>query len=604
MLDQPEPAYTLSTTLPPSDYSLSHPSSLAHSATDNDPIFASTPPSSSVSSTFLPSASPTLSRSRSHSLARVAADVPEISSTPLSSPTLAFSMPISSEFEYLPSATVDQPEPAPTLLSTPPSPSSISPTFLPSPARLATEDQPEPESASTLLITPSSPALLSGPSLPFPSTDNIFKIASTPHCSSEVPPTNFECPPSEMVDQPEFEPEHVSLSSITSTSSMPAPSLAPEYTDLELLSPPPTPLSTSLACSEYSTSLSSPTKPSPPESPTSLPAHSLPSLRPSPGEPCYNLGLEPFAASANLAPSPSTSILLLVLPVSSDFPPASASPSLVLGDLELEFSSTPVRAADIVPLSSPQPFESMSSLHEPFPILPAPLELMTVPISPHSTPPQRPPGVMLTGSASSVPEVTPSFASSIPRLGWKPSLVYEAPSTRLPTFTPRSLPSLRPSSASTRFNFALSLITVTVLVSTLLNISKTLSTFARKLWSKNQDTGNSQKSTPGYKTGDDLAHRLQLGQYTPRALRFVFDPGGQFSSSSVQVSSFGTRRRSPAQVEDTHRLPNNLIVFNPGIVAFVLEPAHEDSATLDEDAWRLHLHARRTLPFILTPQEV
>ncbi|KAH9083399.1 hypothetical protein EDB83DRAFT_2511721 [Lactarius deliciosus] len=518
-LDQPGPASTLSTTLQPSASSLSHTSSPVHPATDNDLIPAYTFPI--TTSTLLPSVSPT--PSHDSSLAHSAADENPESTFP--SPSIMpapFSIPMS-DFEYLPSVTVDQPEPVPTLSSTPPS-SSISSTFLSSPAHLATEDQSEPKPMSSIAST----------------------LPVLPH----------------------------------------TPSLAPSFTDdvPERFPTLPALQSASLARSEVLTSSSLPTKPLPPESPTSVPAHSLPSLRPSSGEPCCNLGLEPFAAPANLAPSHSTFALLPVFPASSDFPPASASPSLVLGDLELEFSSTPVRAADIVPLSSPQPFKSMSSLHEPFPILPAPLELMTVPISPHSTPPQRPPRVMLTGSASSVPEVTPSFASSIPQLGWKPSLVYKAPSTRLPTFTPRSLPSLRPSSASTRFNFALSLITVAVLVSTLLNISKTLSTFARKLWSKNQDTGNSQKSTPGYKTGDDLAHRLQLRQYTPRALRFVFDPGGQASSSRLFSAHDDVHKRKSkirngcitSNASPPIPVPtlDNLIVFDPGGVGFVLEPAH------------------------------
>ncbi|KAH9161499.1 hypothetical protein EDB89DRAFT_2157606 [Lactarius sanguifluus] len=113
-LDQPEPTPTLPTMLRPSaSFSTpSHASSLACSAADNDPIFVSTPPSTLVSSMFLPLASPTLSRSHSHSLAHATADIHEISSTPLSSPTLApFSMPISSNVEYLSLVTVDQPAP-------------------------------------------------------------------------------------------------------------------------------------------------------------------------------------------------------------------------------------------------------------------------------------------------------------------------------------------------------------------------------------------------------------------------------------------------------------------------------------------------------------
>ncbi|KAH9009410.1 hypothetical protein EDB84DRAFT_1547036, partial [Lactarius hengduanensis] len=297
-------------------------------------------------------------------------------------------------------------------------------TFLPSPARLATEDQPEPESASTPSITPSSLILPLTSSLASPSIDDVPVFAPTPHVMSSVSLTNFEYLPSAMVDQPEFEPEYASLSSITPTSpSLPSPSLTLEFTDdvRELLSLPPTPLSASLARSEDSTSLSSPTKPPPPETLTSMPAHSLPSLRPSPGETCCNPVLEPFSTPAssyhpesslssqgepipfllaspeaspnapislhptlpqrppgpktvgsdsspleiapvpaNLAPSPST--FRVIFSASSDLSSASPPSSLVLGNLELEFFPTPSSAVEIVPQSSPELSESESSL--------------------------------------------------------------------------------------------------------------------------------------------------------------------------------------------------------------------------------------------------
>ncbi|KAH9009240.1 hypothetical protein EDB85DRAFT_2246661 [Lactarius pseudohatsudake] len=505
-LDQPEPAYTLSTTLLPSAYfpTPSRTSSLAHSAADEVPEILSTFPSPSI--------------------------------TPV-----PFSMPMS-DFEYLPSATVDQP--APTLSSTPPSASSISSTFLPSPARLATEDQPEPESASTPSITPSSLILPLTSSLASPSIDDVPVFAPTPHVMSSVSLTNFEYPPSEIVDQPEFEPEHASLSSIIPTSpSLPAPSLALEFTDdVRALSP--------LPLLEISTLGSLPVALSPDQSFKSLPLDALgQSPRPcgfestpgsaadvvtlshpelplsSPGEPVPFLPASPEAppiahisprstppqrppelktvgsdsspleiapVPANLAPSPST--FRVVFSASSDLSSASPPSSLVLGNLELEFFPTPSSAVEIVPQSSPELSESESSLYEVIPFLPAPLDIsITTPIPRHSTTSQRP-----------------------PRLGYRHS-----PLSR---------------SGLARFNFALSFITVAALVSTLLNVS-TLSTHTHKYRSRQQDIGDNRIGNLKTSNSRNIpAHRLRLGQYTPRASRFVFDPGGPASSSRL----FGT----------------------------------------------------------------
>ncbi|KAH9008041.1 hypothetical protein EDB83DRAFT_2532254 [Lactarius deliciosus] len=433
-------------------------------------------------------------------------------------------MPILSDFEYLPSATVDQPKPAPTLLSMTPSSSSISSTFLFSPAHLATEDQPKPEPASTPSITSSSPAILSGPSLPSPSTDDVPKITSMPRCSSEVLPTNFECPPSQIVNQPEFEPKHASLSSITPTPpSLPAPSLALEFTDdvLELF---PTLLalqSASLARSEVSMSLSSPTKPLPPESLTSVPARLLPPLRPSLRESCCNVGLKPFTAPANLAPSPLTRtfVLLPVFPASSDLPSASPSSSFVLGP-GLESSTV-----NIAPQSSLE--LSWSSLCESI-LLPVSLEAPPiVPISPHSTPSQRPPGLKTVGLVSSPLDSKPAFVLSTPRLGHQAPLIYEALSMLVPHL-PLTSPSLLLShSGFAQLNFALIFITTAALISTLINVSKTISAFVCKLWNKKEDLSGSQNGA--FKTSEPCnisAQQLRLGQLTPCASCFVFDPGG------------------------------------------------------------------------------
>ncbi|KAH9170518.1 hypothetical protein EDB89DRAFT_1907635 [Lactarius sanguifluus] len=413
-------------------------------------------------------------------------------------------MPMS-DFEYLPSATVDQPEPAPTLSSTPPS-SSISSTFLPSPARLATEDQSKPESTPTLFA--SVPTLTSTPTHVHSATDYGTIFASTPPSSS---PTSSMLLPSPVTSATDFQPksEPASESLVSKFGLFP-----------RMLSLPPDQTLAPLSSSTLS----------------SLPLQETSSL-----------------GSLPVAPSPDQPSSLL------------ESLSQLSRPCELE-SSTLVSAADVVTLSHPE--LPLSSPGEPVPFLPASSETPpNAPISPHSTLPQRRPELKTIGSVST------------------PLEVYEVLSIKLPVLAPRlclfhSSPSPRLSSTSIHFGFAFALVTAAVLVSTLINVSATLLTHASKLWSKNQDTGNSQNSTPGYKTGNNLAHRLQHGQYTPRALRFVFDPGGQASSSSFKLLSAheDIRQRKSKTRNGLHHMhdtslptpvPINNPVFDPGGVAFV-----------------------------------
>ncbi|KAH9036801.1 hypothetical protein EDB85DRAFT_2288079 [Lactarius pseudohatsudake] len=330
------------------------------------------------------------------------------------------------------SVTVDQPEPAYTLSATFP-PSDSPPSHTSTLVLSATDNDliPTPPFSSTFLLSPVSmrsavnsqpelePALASECLIP-PSLDHVPEIASTPP-SSSASLTNLESVPSAMVDQPESEPEYVSLSSITPTHSLPSPSLTLEFTDdvRELLSLPPTPLSGSLARSEDSTSLSSPTKPPPPETLTSMPAHSLPSLHLSPGELCCNPVLKPFSTPAS-SYHPELSLLSLV------------TPTLI----------------PHLPLASPSSTLSRSGL--------------------------------------------------------------------------------------TYFNFVFALISTAVLVLTLLNISKTFSTFVCKVQDKRQDIGNSQT---WFGSPNIFTQQLQLGQLMPCAPCLVFDPGGPASSSSLKILS-------------------------------------------------------------------
>ncbi|KAH9169769.1 hypothetical protein EDB89DRAFT_1389991 [Lactarius sanguifluus] len=616
-LDQPEPTYTLSTTLPPSASPRSHTPSLVHSATDNDLIPAPTFPI--FTSTLLPSAFPT--PTHTHSLAPLtAADIPEISSTHSLSSTASTPSPmtsISSDFECLSSAMVDQPEfePEPASLSsiTPTSPSlpstpslvcvpadddpEITPTLLPfvhtpshasSLARSATDNDPISVSTrlslSTFLPSSARSAMNNKPESEHEaaSTSMSVPLSSlpllTPHPLSPLSSTFLPSPVTSVTEeQPDPEPEPIPLIAPASTFAS-----TPSSSSSSAFLPSPARLAT-----EEPESASTP--PITPSSPILLSAPSLAS--PSAGEVPEIAPMSPSEVPANLAPSPSTFELLPVLPASSDLSSASPPPSLVLGDLELDFSPTPSSAVGTIPRSSPQSFESMSSLHEPIPILPTSLDAPpNAPISPCSTLPQRPPGLKTIGSDSFLLEVTPPLASSVPQQSQELSLVYEASSPR-----PSLLP-LRPLSgpSSVHLNFAFALVSTAFLVSTLLNISKTLSTFARKFWSKYEDIGNNRIGTLNTSSRDVFAQQLRLGQYTPRGTRFVFDPGGPASSSSFKLLSAHEdirQRKSKTRIGfiTTRRatllaliLANNLIVFNPG-VAFMLDPAHEDPATFNED---------------------
>ncbi|KAH9171771.1 hypothetical protein EDB89DRAFT_2229824 [Lactarius sanguifluus] len=545
-LDQPEPAHTFSSTLLPSASPRSHTLSLVHSATDNDLMPA--PTFSIPLSTFLPSASedqlepepaptfpittsmllPSVSPtpSHSHSLAPLAADEPpEILST-FPSPSITpapFSMPMS-DFEYLPSVTVDQPEHTPTLSSTPPSSSSISSTFVPFPVRSAMNNQPESEheAASTSMSVP----LLSLP-------------LSTLHPLSLLSSTSLPSPVTSATDdQPE--PESMSVSVIS--------------TKLEL----------SLRALPF-----------PPDQKLDLPPRAL-------SPPPDWLLVPPISSSTLLSlPLPEMSTLdSLPLILSPD---QSSSSSRSLSQLsrpcELE-SSTPISAADVVTLSHPELSES--SQDEFIPFLPASLEAPPIaPVSPASTSP-RLPGLETVGSDSFPFEIAPPIASSVPRRGCQePSLPHEVQSIKPPALAP--CPSLFHSSGSlrrtpARFGFALALVTMAVLISTFLNISATVSTFVHKYWSKQEDIGNNRIGTLNTSSHDVFAQQLRLGQLTPRAPRLVFDPGG-----SVIAPDLGTRRRSQTQVEDIISSPSprstpasfipvstldDLIVFDSGGGAF------------------------------------
>ncbi|KAH9167314.1 hypothetical protein EDB89DRAFT_2125817 [Lactarius sanguifluus] len=543
---------------------------LAHSATLDQP---EPEPEHTLSTTLQPSASfPT--SFHTHSLApSAAADAHEIPST--SSPTLApFSMPISSDFKYLPSATVHQP--APTLLSTPPS-SSVSSTLLPSPVSIRSEMNSQPE-----------PALASEHPIP-PSIDDVPKITSMPHSSSLVELTKFEClsPATEDQSKPESTPmlfASVPMLTFTPLHVHSATDSDPLFTSTPPASSPTLSMSSAVDCQpEFEPEhvplyLSTPTPPS-------LPAPSL----------ALEFTDDDRALSSLPLPEMSTldSLPLILSPDQSSSSSSSGSLSQLSRPCELE-SSTLVSAVDIVPLSQPEP--PWSSPCEPIPFLPVSLEAPpNATISPHLTLPQRPPGLKTIGSVSTRLEVTP--ATPFVSQSQQPPLDFEVSSTLGPRFQLTS-PPLPPSrSGLACFNFTFALVTTAALVSTLINVSAALLTYTRKFWSK-QDTSDIRIDTLKASSCDaPFMYRLQLGQYTPRASRFVFDPGGLASVFRLTEDACKPKSKTcgifiPCTTLDTglphSRSIDNLIVFDPGGVGFTTRRCLQAQALVFDDFFFMH----------------
>ncbi|KAH9160734.1 hypothetical protein EDB89DRAFT_2235544 [Lactarius sanguifluus] len=218
-------------------------SNAVHTTVDNDPIFASTPPSSSVSPTLPPSASfPTPSHysSLAHSAAEENPEILSTFSSPVIAPALFF-MPTSDE--YLPSATQHQPESEPASASeSPVSKFGLSPRTL-----LLPPDQ-------TLAPLLSSPTLLSLPLLEISMLD-LLPVALSPDqsfkssLSVSLPrPCEFESTPVSAVDVASLSSESPEFSESKSSQGEPipfllaspeAPSNAPTSAHSTLLQRPP-----------------------------------------------------------------------------------------------------------------------------------------------------------------------------------------------------------------------------------------------------------------------------------------------------------------------------------------------------------------------------
>ncbi|KAH9010537.1 hypothetical protein EDB84DRAFT_1570395 [Lactarius hengduanensis] len=583
-LDQPEPARTFSTTLLPSSSPPSHTPSPVHSATDNDLIPAPTFPI--TTSTLLPSAFPILIHVSS--LVHSAADGnPEILSTfPSPSITAPFSMPMS-EFEHLPSGTVDQP--APTLSSTPPS-SSISSTFLPSPARSAMNSQPESEHEAA-------PTSMSAPLLSLP--------LSTLHPLSPLSSTFLPSPVTSVTEEqpePESEPASTSESPVSKFGLSPRTlSLPPDETLAPLLS--------------SSTLSSSPL----------LDISTLDSLPValSPDQSLLSGTLSQLSRSRELessTPVSAADVVTLSHPESSLSSPGEPVPFLPASP-----EAPPI--AHISPCSTPPQrlpeVKTISSVSTRLEVTPAPASL-AIPFAPQS---QELPTVNEVWST-----LAPRFPLTSPPLTLSRSGLARF-NFSLVLITTTVL-------VSTLFNAST---TLSILAHKYWNKNEdfgniqigTLNTSSRDVFAQRLRLGHptprgtrfvfdpggvfkfKRSSSRLPSAHEDVRKRMpktRNGFITHVAIpvpvpidNLVFDPGGQSPSSSVQVQDYFRHTKTFASASRGHASPSlaarstpaipipilvdNLTVFDPGGVAFESEPAHEDLAMFDEDARRLCLRA-------------
>ncbi|KAH9010231.1 hypothetical protein EDB85DRAFT_2161690 [Lactarius pseudohatsudake] len=449
--------------------------------------------------------------------------------------------------------------------------------------------------AETAPSYPLSPLqLTTDPQLPFTSSVSRSELHHTPETApmplapppSSISPTDSERPQPTTDVQPQNEPE---------------PAIASP--DIRLPSPSSPTASESRLSHAHSTAdgqlepvpLSSVTPTSP-----SLSLPSTPSLdSPSTGN-----------VPKNRVPLPST---FPVLSASSDLPPATLSPSLVLGDLELKLEPTPASLVDseTVSLSSPARLPSSSnSINLPLPAplkfspsvlvspcpspisstiltppgllklspngpitppLPSPLEATRLtavgpispsietsldpPVSPRSLPspsPQRPPGLMpIASQVSTLLESSPP-APSTQSICRKPIPAHSTLSPLQVVFCSPSLSGPDPTYVDSAFPLPIPDLSVSDLV-------KTLSTHAHELWSKHEDLAGSLSGVA--KPRDAFASQFQLEQCAPCSPSLVFDPGGLASKldpAHEDAFSRSPRPRSASITESSITVPSRV----------------------------------------------
>ncbi|KAH9016454.1 hypothetical protein EDB84DRAFT_1630588 [Lactarius hengduanensis] len=188
------------------------------------------------------------------------------------------------------------------------------------------------------------------------------------------------------------------------------------------------------------------------------------------------------------------------------------------------------------PASSYHPESSLLSLGETIPFLSASLEVPPIaPISPHSPHRNDRPDPRQSDSDSFLLEITPSLASSVPSTIARTFAGYEAASAFAPR--PSLLPSspllLSSGPSSVRFNFAFVFITTEVLVSTLFDIlGDYLHPRAQVLEQARRLRQQSDQHPQHFKSRRLRAATPARTAHAPRPTP-RFDPGGPASSSRL-----------------------------------------------------------------------
>lgn len=220
----------------------------------------------------------------------------------------------------------------------------------------------------------------------------------------------------------------------------------------------------------------------------------------------------------HIRPTPLLEASLLVPPYSSSSQPLGLTQgALESSSLRLETSLSSLDETLFLPASSPEASKCHSPHSSP---LRRPPELMqdnslsdsledslTIHAHPHSTPLQRPPRIMQDDSVPiALEDALAPTSPAVPLIQQQHLFgvslnneVSSAPESHPPFASHQQHSS---SSSSDNFNFALTLVALTALVSTLLVISSTLLTHPSKFWRNNKDIGNDRNGTtiPGQAT--------------------------------------------------------------------------------------------------------
>ncbi|KAN0136585.1 hypothetical protein V8E53_005632 [Lactarius tabidus] len=174
---------------------------------------------------------------------------------------------------------------------------------------------------------------------------------------------------------------------------------------------------------------------------------------------------------------------------------------------------------------------------------------LTIPIHPHSMPPQQLLGIIQDDLVLITLKFTPAPTSLAVTSILQQCLLKvthpEVLSMLVPHLHFTSLPSpLLSLACSAQFNLPFIFVTTAVLFSALLNISTIIPTHSQKFWRKNKHISNDRNNITIPGNMFDFAQLFRLVQYKPHAACLVFDPRG-FTFAQQSPHSEDTHKHEP-----------------------------------------------------------